>query len=563
MNRKFLLNFLVFVILFSCTRDPQQIPVEVLESEKIRNSTLSVLSRQGDSKNVGSGFFVGPNKIATNIHVVAGADPVSAHVRDNRTLWSIQGVTAFDVKNDLVILKISGKGVPLPLSDSDTVTMGEPIAVVGYPSGRYKIEKGTLKGIQNSDKWLKMKVNTHGGNSGGPVLNRKGRVIGVCAAYDSSYSYAIPLNALKTLLARLGPTEPLKKWQKHKLIRAYAHGTRGLRRLKEADYDSAISELDEAIQLGLNLKAVYYNRGVVKSLLGMREAEHENVVEADQHYQDAIDDYTEVIIRDPEFANAYDNRGVVRYRIGRFKAAQGNLVEAQQHYQNAIDDHTQAIRLKLEFAHVYTNRARVIQRLAQSKAAEGHIEEARNLHQVAIEDRTAAIQLEPESAKFYNGQGWSKSQMGQFETDAGYASEARSLYQAAIDDYTQAIQLDSENSHVYNNRGWVKYLHGEVEATAGDIEAARKLYEAALIDVNKSIQLDSDNAKAYRNRGDTKAALGDFEGAIVDFDKAIEIDPENAETYYSRGLANKALHRKEAAESDFEKAKDLDPDVEK
>ena len=103
MNSKFLLNFLVYVLLFSCTRDSQQIPVEVLESEKIRNSPLSVLSRQGDSRNVGSGFFVGPNQIATNIHVVAGADPVSAHVRDNGTIWSIQGVTAFDVKNDLVI----------------------------------------------------------------------------------------------------------------------------------------------------------------------------------------------------------------------------------------------------------------------------------------------------------------------------------------------------------------------------------------------------------------------------------------------------------------------------
>ena len=567
MNRKSLLSLLVFVILLSCTRDPQQIPEKtsvpatVLESEKIRNSTLPVLSRQADSRSVGSGFFVGPNKIATNIHVVAGADPISAHVKDKGTIWSIQGVTAFDVKNDLVILKISGKGAPLPLSDSNTVEIGDPIAVVGYPGGRYKVEEGTVHDIRNSDKWLKMKANTYGGNSGGPVLNRKGQVIGVYAAKDLSYSYAIPSNALRTLLARSGPTEPLKEWQKQKLIRAYAYATHGLKKLKEADYDSAIAELDKAIQLDLNLTAVYYNRGVARSLLGMCEKERGDVVEAVQHYQGALDDYTETIIRDPEFATAYDNRGIVRYRIGRFKAQQGNVAEAQQHYQDAIDDHTDAIRLKLQFTQVYTNRARATQRLAQSKATEGYTEEARNLYKAAIADRTSAIQFEPKNAKTYNGRGWAKSHMGQFEDEAGHASEAQRLYQAAIDDYTQAIQLDSEHAYAYNNRGKAKYFLGKSEAAAGNIEEARKLYEVVIIDVDKSIQLDSDNADAYRNRGATKAALGDFEGAIVDFDKAIEIDSEDAEAYYSRGLANKALNRKKAAESDFEKAKDLDPNA--
>ena len=566
-DRKFLLGLLALIILLSCTRDPQQIPAEtsmpaaVLESEKIRDSTLPVLSRRGDSRSVGSGFFVGPNKIATNIHVVAGADPISAHVKDNGTIWSIQGVTAFDVKNDLVILKISGKGVPLPLSDSDTVDIGDPIAVAGYPGGNYKVEEGTIQGIQNSDKWFKMKVNTYGGNSGGPVLNRKGHVIGVYAASELSYSYAIPSNALRTLLARSGPTEPLKEWQKQKLIRAYAYAVHGLKKLKEADYDGAIAELDKAIQLDLNLMAVYHNRGVVKSLLGMREEERGSVTGANQHYQDAIDDYTEAIIRNPEYAIAYDNRGIARYRVGRFKADRGDVIEAQEYYQDAIDDHTDAIRLKMQFTQVYTNRARATQRLAQSKATEGYTEEARNLYKAAIADRTNAIQFEPKNAKNYNGRGWAKSHMGQFEDEAGHASEAQRLYQAAIDDYTQAIQLDSEHAYAYNNRGRAKHFIAESKAAAGNIEEARKLYEAAITDVDKSIQLDSDNADAYRNRGATKAALGDFEGAIVDFDKAIEIDPEDAEAYYSRGLANKALNRKEAAESDFEKAKDLDPNV--
>ena len=75
-------------------------PAAVLESEKIRDSTLPVLSRRGDSRSVGSGFLRGdPTKIATNIHVVAGADPISAHVKDNGTIWSYSRCPQrFDVK---------------------------------------------------------------------------------------------------------------------------------------------------------------------------------------------------------------------------------------------------------------------------------------------------------------------------------------------------------------------------------------------------------------------------------------------------------------------------------
>ena len=108
MNRKFLLNFLVFVIFLSCTRDPQQIPVVVSEPEEIRDSTLQVVGRRDGSRTGGTGFFVKPDKIATNIHIIAGVDPISAHVKSKATIWSIQGVTAYDVNNDLAILKISG-----------------------------------------------------------------------------------------------------------------------------------------------------------------------------------------------------------------------------------------------------------------------------------------------------------------------------------------------------------------------------------------------------------------------------------------------------------------------
>lgn len=566
MNRKPLLNLLVFVILLSCTRDSQQIPAVVSDPEAIRNSTLQVLGRRDGSRAGGTGFFVARDKIATNIHIIAGIDPISAHVKSKGTIWSIQGVTAYDVNNDLAVLKISGKGKPFPVSDSDTVRIGDRITVVGYPSQKYEVREGIVHSIHNSDKRLWIRAKLSGGNSGSPVLNSSGHVTGVVHGGigprdGSSYSYATPSNVLKALLDQSGSVEALETWQNQAPIRAYVYLVQSRVKQAEGDYSSEIVNLDKAIELNPDHAMVYYKRGVAKSHLAQSKANQGDMAEAQQHYEDAIDDYTHFVKRDPGYATTYNNRGIVQYQIGRFKADQGDVAAAQQHFQDAIDDHTEAIRLKLELAHVYTSRARAKHRLAKSKATEGHIEEARNLYKAAITDRTRAIQLEPKNAKLYNSRGWAVRQAGQFEAEKGHASEARSLYEAAIEDYTQAIQLDPEYAYAYNNRGYAKYLICNAEAETGNREEARKLHEAALTDVNKSIQLDSDNAYAYANRGAIKAALGHPEAAILDLDKAIKMKPAFAEAYYDRGKAKEALGQTEKAEVDFKKAKDLNPDV--
>lgn len=120
----------------------------------------------------GSGFFVEKDLIATSIHVVAGATSVSAKVLDTNIAYAVEGVAAFDAKNDLVILKIAGKGTPLSIGNSDLLQSGDIVQVVGYPSEGYKVTEGPIHSIRGSDKWIRIKFKTDRGNSGGPVLNR-------------------------------------------------------------------------------------------------------------------------------------------------------------------------------------------------------------------------------------------------------------------------------------------------------------------------------------------------------------------------------------------------------
>ena len=220
MNRKSLLGFLTLVILFSCARVPQhpnaketlvstvrldseningvitlhRVSIrpqrvgtiylgvsEDLNAEEVKASMVQVVDGKGSSKEISSGFFVAPDRIATNIHVVADANPASVYVKGVDTSWKIRGVTAYDVENDLVILKIAGKGIPLLVGDSDAVKSGEAVFSVGYFFEKYNVAKHTISPTRCNNTWLRMTPDVLPGTSGGPVLNTKREVIAVNA----------------------------------------------------------------------------------------------------------------------------------------------------------------------------------------------------------------------------------------------------------------------------------------------------------------------------------------------------------------------------------------------
>ena len=82
-NNKFLFIFFALGLLLSCARTPQQLVSEKPEvlivdgtSEKLKDSVVRIVGLLGTKIHKGSGFFVGPDKIATNIHVVAHPGPI-------------------------------------------------------------------------------------------------------------------------------------------------------------------------------------------------------------------------------------------------------------------------------------------------------------------------------------------------------------------------------------------------------------------------------------------------------------------------------------------------------
>ena len=147
---------------------------------------LEMKDKNGKTLGFGSSFFIKSNLIATNYHVIKGAARGTAKLVRKHTTYNIEGTTATDRDNDLALLKVTAYGIkPLSLGDSDTVRIGETVYVAGNPKG---LEGTFSDGIISSrrDKEtkerLQMTAPISPGSSGGPVLNRKGEVIGVSFA---------------------------------------------------------------------------------------------------------------------------------------------------------------------------------------------------------------------------------------------------------------------------------------------------------------------------------------------------------------------------------------------
>ena len=213
------LIMLVTVLLCCATSNAQTVPQIV---EKALDATVSLEMQDGTGAVLrrGSGFFVRSNLIATNYHVIEGAAQGTAKLVDGYKRYTIEGYTAVDKTNDLALLKLTvHDGNPLPLGNSNTVRIGETIYVAGNPIGlEGTISDGIIssRSDRHTKERLQMTAPISPGSSGGPVLNRKGQVIGVSVSGHhgleaQDLNFAIPSNYLKTLLTQSGIVKPLSQ----------------------------------------------------------------------------------------------------------------------------------------------------------------------------------------------------------------------------------------------------------------------------------------------------------------------------------------------------------------
>jgi S1-C subfamily serine protease len=158
------------------------------EKEQARHAGDEFLKKHKTaSSDMGTGFFItADGYLLTCRHVIKNA--VRIIVRRGSETLVAEFVKADDV-NDLALLKVNGKFHPLPLASSRDVRLGEPVFTVGFPNPNLlgvspKLTDGTvnsLAGELDDPRYFQVNAAIQPGNSGGPLVNSRGSVVGVLA----------------------------------------------------------------------------------------------------------------------------------------------------------------------------------------------------------------------------------------------------------------------------------------------------------------------------------------------------------------------------------------------
>jgi len=192
---------------------------QLAEETKESLAVILYTGRDGKQQGLGTGFVISADGlIATNHHVIGDARPITVQLADG-SKHEATVVFASDRKFDLAIVKIDAKRKlrPLPLGDSNNVKQGQAIVALGHPRGlEYSVVAGVLSGKRDFDgvPMLQLAIPIEQGNSGGPVLDREGKVLGVVtmkSLVTNNLGFAVPVNALKQIRDRPNPIT-MEQW---------------------------------------------------------------------------------------------------------------------------------------------------------------------------------------------------------------------------------------------------------------------------------------------------------------------------------------------------------------
>jgi serine protease Do len=201
---------------------------EVAVAAKVRSAVVTISSTTGNqiglfgvpTGGIGSGFIIDSNGlILTNAHVVEGATSLTVALEDGRELDA--RVVASDTELDLAVVKVAATGLPtVEIGSSADLQVGQLVVAIGSPLGAFtdSVTSGILSATGRTitvtdavsrqrktiDNLLQTDAAINEGNSGGPLLDANGRVIGINTAEASSANgigFAIPIDEAAAIIA--------------------------------------------------------------------------------------------------------------------------------------------------------------------------------------------------------------------------------------------------------------------------------------------------------------------------------------------------------------------------
>lgn len=213
-SRKIRSYFTILLLLIFCfaktapaqaTKKGQQKPTLTTGeiAARVKRSLVVITTRDsnGNALAQGSGFFITPHVVVTNLHVMKRASEASVKSIADGVSYKVDLVLEFALNHDLCALNVpDANGVPLPTTSERLSSVGDQILVAGNPEGlEGSISTGIVSAVRKDRGLFQIDAPISPGSSGGPVVNQRGEVIGVAASSmveGQNLNFAVPIDFL-------------------------------------------------------------------------------------------------------------------------------------------------------------------------------------------------------------------------------------------------------------------------------------------------------------------------------------------------------------------------------
>lgn len=341
---------------------PETLP-ELVRRVKPQVVAIATYDAQGEALMTGSGFFLRPGQVVTNLHVIRGAQRSEIKTLDGKgKVFPVAGTLAVDEEGDLALLSVEMPADPPGRSRASELAAvlpdeGEPILVIGNP---LKLEGSVTDGIvsavrevPNVGKIIQITAPISHGNSGSPVFNMKGEVVGVVTVkVTNGQNINLAISAARVAQLRAGALKPVANVPAKERPGDVAESSyrTGLDSLWLGNYDNAIGYFETAANRNPRRADAWVQVGYCKVKLGKNDEAiraYQHALElkpnseeihnklGDAYYyagrmREAIAAYTRAATLQPDSADAHYNLAVAYFESGNEQQAQSEARTLRQ-----------------------------------------------------------------------------------------------------------------------------------------------------------------------------------------------------------------------------------------
>lgn len=328
---------LVLVLLSAVAHAQESLPTLV---KRVKPAVVAIATydASGEALVTGSGFFLRPGQVVTNLHVIRGAVRAEIKTLDGKgKVFPVNGTLALDEEGDLALLSVDTPSERPRSTElaSELPDEGEPIFVIGNP---LKLEGSVSDGIvsavrevPNSYRIIQITAPISHGNSGSPVFNLKGQVLGVVTIkVTNGQNINLAIAAARVAELKVGKLQSLSELAlKGKGDVAESLYKSGLDSLWLGNYDNALGYFENAANKNPRRAETWVQVGYCRVKQGKA--------------QEAIRAYQQALQLKPNDADIHNKLGDAYYYSGKLR--------------EAIDAYTEAARLRPDNAETFYNLA--------------------------------------------------------------------------------------------------------------------------------------------------------------------------------------------------------------